>query len=136
MKPEYIGIGNFDTYNYVYTYCNCRLPVDYAIKWPLIKDGKPHSYTCTCEDCGTTVSVIAKSYGPEVYKEMEMTECRKYKKAFEVACELLNGSILYGYDSDRIFSEMMDKDGVVSSFSYEEFILNNLDRLTGAENKE
>ena len=58
-------------------------------------------------------------------------ESEKYKKAFTVACELLNGGILYGYDSDRIFSEMMKKDGVVSSFSYEEFILNNLDRLSG-----
>ena len=60
-----------------------------------------------------------------------MTERRKYKKAFKIACELLNGGISYGCDSDRIFSEMMEKDGVVSSFSYEKFILNNLDRLTG-----
>lgn len=60
-----------------------------------------------------------------------MTEHRKYKKAFKIACELLNGGILYGYDSDRIFSEMMQKDGVVSSDSYEKFILNNLDRLSG-----
>ena len=64
-----------------------------------------------------------------------MIERRKYKKAFKIACELLSGAILYGYDSDRIFSEMMEKDGVVSSFSYEEFILNNLDRLTGAESE-
>ena len=62
---------------------------------------------------------------------IDMTERRKYKKAFKIACELLNGSILYGYDSDRIFSEMMEKDGVVSSYSYEEFILTNLDRLDG-----
>lgn len=40
MKPEHIGIGNFDEVNYVYAYCKCPLPVDYAIKWPLIKDGK------------------------------------------------------------------------------------------------
>lgn len=63
--------------------------------------------------------------------EIYMTERRKYKKAFKIACELLNGSILYGYDSDRIFSEMMEKDGVVSPDSYEEFILTNLDRLDG-----
>ena len=60
-----------------------------------------------------------------------MTERRKYKKAFKIACELLNGDILYGYDSDRIFSEMMEKEGVVSYDSYEKFILNNLDRLNG-----
>jgi hypothetical protein len=60
-----------------------------------------------------------------------MTERRKYKKAFKIACELLIGGTLYGYDTDRIFSEMMEKDGVVSSDSYEEFIIANLDRLSG-----
>lgn len=85
MKPEYIGIGNFDTMNYVYAYCKCPLPVDYAIKWPLIKDGKPHSYTCTCENCGTTVSTIAKSFGPEVYKEMEMEATMKAIKAIKTS---------------------------------------------------
>ena len=38
-----------------------------------------------------------------------MTKYRKYKKAFQIACELLNGSILFGYDTDRIFEEMMEK---------------------------
>ena len=60
-----------------------------------------------------------------------MTKYRKYKKAFQIACELLNGSILYGYDTDRIFEEIMEKDGIVGSWSYEEFILANLDRLRG-----
>ena len=60
-----------------------------------------------------------------------MTKHRKYKKAFRIACDLLNGSVLYGYDTDRIFEEMMKKDGFVSSFSYEDFILENLDRLSG-----
>lgn len=79
MKPEYIGLGNFDEDNYVYVYCKCPLPADWAIKWPRIKDGKPHSYICTCEDCGTTVSVISKSYGPEVLKQQpcEVTEYDK-----------------------------------------------------------
>lgn len=62
-----------------------------------------------------------------------MTKHRKYKKAFRIACELLNGSVLYGYDTDRIFEEIMKKDGVVSSDSYEEFILKNLNRLRGKE---
>lgn len=83
MKPEYIGFGNFDTINYVYAYCKCPLPVDYAIKWPLIKDGKPHVYTCKCNNCGATVSVMAKSYGPEVYKEMEMKAAKKAIKALK-----------------------------------------------------
>ena len=60
-----------------------------------------------------------------------MTKYRKYKKAFQIACELLNGSVLYGYDADRIFEEMMEKNGIVSSFSYEDFILEHLDRLSG-----
>ena len=60
-----------------------------------------------------------------------MTKYRRYKKAFEIACELLNGSILYGYDTDRIFEEIMEKDGIVGPWSYEEFILANLDRLSG-----
>jgi len=66
-----------------------------------------------------------------------MTEAEKYKRAFQIACELLNGSILYGYDTDRIFEEMMEKDGFVCNSSYEEFILNNLNRLSGkAESEE
>lgn len=65
-----------------------------------------------------------------------MTKYRKYKKAFKIACELLNGSILYGYDTDRIFEEMMEKDGYVAPWSYEEFILTNLDRLSGKTESE
>lgn len=60
-----------------------------------------------------------------------MTKHRKYKKAFRIACELLNGSVLYGYDTDRIFEGIMEQNGVVSSFSYEDFILEHLDRLSG-----
>ena len=57
---------------------------------------------------------------------------KKYKKAFKVACELLNGDTLYGYDADRIFKECMEKEGVVSAFDYEEFILEHLDELRGS----
>lgn len=71
MKPEYIGVGNFDEDNYVYAYCKCPFSVDYAIKWHRIKDGKVHVYTCTCEDCKTEVSVISKNYGPELLAESE-----------------------------------------------------------------
>lgn len=65
-----------------------------------------------------------------------MTERRKYKKAFKIACELLNGSMLYGYDIDGIFEELMKKDGVVSSDSYEKFILTNLNKLSGKTGSE
>ena len=61
MKPEYIGNGNFDTKNYVYAYCKCPLSMDYAIKFPRIKDGKQHIYACVCEDCGTEVGIVAIS---------------------------------------------------------------------------
>ena len=65
-----------------------------------------------------------------------MRKYRKYKKALQIACDLLNGSILYGYDKDRIFEEIMEKDGYVAPWSYEEFILTNLDRLSGKEESE
>jgi len=74
MKPEYIGVGNFDEENYVYAYCRCCLSLDYAIKWPRIKDGKVHNYNCVCEDCGTAVGVISKSYGPELLAESEVRD--------------------------------------------------------------
>ena len=62
-----------------------------------------------------------------------MTRYRKYKRAFKIACELLGGCYLYGYDTDRIFKEIMEKDGVVCSLSYEEFILKNLKKLSGSK---
>ena len=65
-----------------------------------------------------------------------MTKYRKYKKAFQIACELLNGSILYGYDADKIFEEMIEKDWCVGPESYEEFILTHLDRLSGKAESE
>lgn len=54
----------------------------------------------------------------------------KYKIAFEIACALLNGDYLFGYDKDSIYSEIMNKNGVVSSLDYEEYILNHLDKLS------
>ena len=61
---------------------------------------------------------------------------RKYKKAFKIACKLLNGDFLYGYDDVIIFEELMKKDGFVSSRTWEDFILNNLKRLSGMESEE
>lgn len=59
-----------------------------------------------------------------------------YKRAFYIACDLLNGSVLYGVDRDTIFTEMMDKDGAVSCFSYREYILEHMDELDLGEYKE
>ena len=58
-----------------------------------------------------------------------MTKYRKYKKAFRIACDLLNGSVLYGYDTDRIFEEMMKKNGVVSIYNSREKELKEISKL-------
>ena len=60
----------------------------------------------------------------------------KYKKAFKVACELLNGDILYGADSSTIFMEILNKEDFVSPSGYERYILDNLDWLTGERRRE
>ena len=52
-----------------------------------------------------------------------------YKTAFQIACALLNGDILYGTDAESIFSEIMKKDGCVCSFDYENYILTHLNGL-------
>ncbi len=52
-----------------------------------------------------------------------------YKRAFKIACELLNGAILYGVDSEKIFEVMMNKDGIVDNESYENYILLHMDEL-------
>lgn len=57
----------------------------------------------------------------------------QYKRAFEIACDLLNGAVLYGIDSDFIFNHVMERDGCVSAFDYQDFILEHLDRLDDDE---
>ena len=59
----------------------------------------------------------------------------QYKRAFEIACDLLNGGVLYGIDSDFIFDFMIKKNGMVSTLSYQEFILKYLDRLDDNEER-
>jgi hypothetical protein len=54
----------------------------------------------------------------------------KYKRALRVACELLNGGVLYGVDADVIFAEIMERDGCVSAEDFERYILDNLEYLT------
>lgn len=53
----------------------------------------------------------------------------QYKRAFEIACDLLNGSSLYGIDADNIFALIMQEYEVVSTFQYQKFILEHLDRF-------
>lgn len=52
-----------------------------------------------------------------------------YRRAFKIACELLSGACLYGVDTDSIFEDAMNKDGIVDSESYEKYILSHLDEL-------
>ena len=53
----------------------------------------------------------------------------RYEIALNIACDLLNGAIRYGYDVDRIYSEIMEKDGFVMGESYRQFILDHLEEL-------
>ena len=55
---------------------------------------------------------------------------KKYKRAFEIACELLNGAMIYGVDADSIFAYVLETDGCVCASDYEDFILNNIDRFS------
>lgn len=57
----------------------------------------------------------------------------QYKKAFEIACDLLNGNSIYGIDADNLFALIMQKYDVVSSHDYQKFILANLDRFSDDE---
>ena len=56
-----------------------------------------------------------------------------YENAFKIACALLNGDILYGIDSNTIFSETMKKDGCICSVDYEDYILTHLNTLMYGE---
>lgn len=49
--------------------------------------------------------------------------------ALNIACDLLVGSVLYGYDYDRIFKEIMERDGVVSMLDIKEYILEHAEEL-------
>lgn len=63
---------------------------------------------------------------------MKISEDEKmidYKRAFKIACELLNGTILYGVDKDSIFETIMNEDGIVDNESYENYILSHMDEL-------
>lgn len=77
-------------------------------------------------------SFLNGSYGTDIdraIKALEQEPTIDYRRAFKIACELLNGSVLYGIDSDNIFEIMMQKDGLVSNDSYERYILNHLQEL-------
>ena len=64
-----------------------------------------------------------------------MSRYRKYKQAFRIACELINGDFLFGYDTDLIFKEIIKKEGLVCPDLIEKFILENLKRLSGGESE-
>lgn len=101
-------------------------------EWLRVIDWLYHEYGKGFADSETAI----KEWLCDSRTDEEMID---YKKAFEVACELLNDHWLFGWDRDKIFEKMMEEDGVVSSRSYERFILENLDYLTNggeAENED
>lgn len=63
-------------------------------------------------------------------KRRRMTK-KKYKEAFRIACELLNGDYLYGWHTDKIFETIMEKEHCVTDSSYMDFILDHLNELSG-----
>lgn len=65
-----------------------------------------------------------------VWRKNRMTDKRRYKRAFHIACELLNANYIYGVNTDNIFAYIMERDESVCSFDLEDFILNNLDRFS------
>lgn len=58
---------------------------------------------------------------------------KKLEKALEVACELLNGGVIYGIDADTLWSKVMESEGYVSSWNIKDFILANIDRFSDDE---
>ena len=57
----------------------------------------------------------------------------EYAKALYIACDLLNGSYIYGIDSENLFEYLMKKEGVVTTNTYYDFILHNIDRFSDVE---
>ena len=56
-----------------------------------------------------------------------------YKRAFEIACDLLIGSNIAGIDADKLFELCMNDpkyEGVISHYTYMDFIVNNIDRFS------
>lgn len=60
---------------------------------------------------------------------MDYTKAQ-YEAAVDIACHLLNGDNIYGIDDDILFAHLMQKHGAVSSYNYQKFILENLDRFS------
>ena len=60
---------------------------------------------------------------------------KDYERAFYIACALLNGADFYGIDADKIFEICMNKYGVVTEYSYRDYILNHLDEIDHGEYK-
>jgi len=58
---------------------------------------------------------------------------RKLEKSLEIACELMNGSIIYGIDEETLFNKVMELEGYVSSWNIKDFILKNIDRFSDNE---
>ena len=80
-----------------------------------------------CARCYVTNFPIRNGYAKKRCPLKEMPY--NYEEAFKIACEMLNGTMIGGVNKDYIFEHMMDKDGIVTTESYEEFILEHIDQL-------
>ena len=49
--------------------------------------------------------------------------------ALNIACDLLIGATLYGYDFERIFDVIMKHEGCVSSIQIKKYILDHIEEL-------
>lgn len=56
-------------------------------------------------------------------------DLHKYREAFWIACQLLNGCVLYGYDADRVFEKIIDEYDICDAIYWQKFILTHLDRF-------
>jgi hypothetical protein len=71
--------------------------------------------------------LVVNTTNVSIFEEISRDD---YKRAFEIACDLLNEGSLYGIDTDNLFALIMQKYGVVSAIEYQKFILNHLDRFS------
>lgn len=53
-----------------------------------------------------------------------------YKKALNIACDILLGASYYGIDEDVLFELVMKKYDIVCADSMAKFIVDNLDRFS------
>ena len=62
--------------------------------------------------------------------DMAIKALEHQNDALLVACDLMNGAVLYGIDYDKLFDIVLDKDDIVCNFTLAEWIEENIDRFS------